>query len=95
MYYDQPIVRTRGFEFKTFASLNYKRARTWSKYDNAFEDLFGYSPFADVDQVTSVDVGFNIRKDTKHGIWYLNQGAAMAFPILIVIQVTSNIQVVC
>ena len=81
LYYDQPIVRSRGFEFKTFASLNYKRARTWSKYDNAFEDLFGYSPFADVDQVTSVDVGFNIRKDTKHGIWYLNQGAAMAFPI--------------
>jgi hemolysin activation/secretion protein len=77
LYYDQPIVRKRGFEFRTLASLNYKRARTWSN--------FGYEPldnaFTDVDQVTSVDLGFNIRKDTKRGIWYFNQNAAMAFPI--------------
>src|SRR5574344_453748 len=81
LYYDQPIVRNRGFEFKTYAALNYKRARTWSKYDNAFESILGYSPFADVDQVTSIDAGFNIRKDTKYGIWYLNQMASMAIPI--------------
>lgn len=81
LYYDQPLVRTRGFELKSFASLNYKRARTWSKYDDAFEQIMGSSPFADVDQVTSIDVGLNMRKDTKHGIWYVNQNAAMAFPI--------------
>lgn len=81
LYYDQPLVRTRGFELKSFAALNYKRARTWSTYDDAFESIMGSSPFADVDQVTSVDIGFNMRKDTKYGIWYLNQNASMAFPI--------------
>lgn len=81
LYYDQPIVRTRGFELKTYSALNYKRARTWSKYDGVFDELFGDSPFSDVDQVTSVDVGLNMRKDTKYGIWYLSQNASMAFPI--------------
>ena len=81
LYYDQPIVRTRGFELKTYSALNYKRARTWSKYDGIFEELMGDSPFSDVDQVTSVDVGLNMRKDTKYGIWYLSQNASMAFPI--------------
>lgn len=81
LYYDQPIVRTRGFELKTYSALNYKRARTWSKYDGVFEELMGDSPFSDVDQVTSVDVGLNMRKDTKYGIWYLSQNASMAFPI--------------
>ena len=81
LYYDQPLVRKRDFEFKTFAAINYKRARTWSRYDEAFEKVFGKSPFANLDQVTSADLGFNIRKDTKYGIWYLNQMATMAFPI--------------
>lgn len=81
LYYDQPIVRNRGFELKTYTALNYKRARTWSRYDDAFEALMGSSPFADVDQVTSLDVGLNMRKDTKYGIWYLSQNASMAFPI--------------
>ena len=81
LYYDQPIVRTRGFEFKTYAAMNYKRARTWSKYDGFLEEVFGFSPFNDTDEVTSLDAGFNIRKDTKYGIWYLNQMASMAFPI--------------
>lgn len=81
LYYDQPIIRNRGFELKTFASLNYKRSRTWSKYDGIFEQMMGESPFANVDQVTSIDVGFNIRKDTKYGIWYVNQMGAMALPI--------------
>lgn len=83
LYYDQPIVRKRGLELKTFASLNYKRARTWSKKDDLWEAIShtGRSPFADTDQVTSIDVGLNLRKDTKHGIWYFNQGAAMAIPI--------------
>jgi hemolysin activation/secretion protein len=82
LYYDQPLVRTRGFEFKTYAALNYKRARTWSKVDRQWEQAFGQrSPFADVDQVTSIDAGFNLRKDTKYGIWYFNQMASMAIPI--------------
>ena len=80
LYYDQPIVRTRGFEFKTYAALNYKRARTWSKIDGMLEQ-YGFPSFHDTDQVTSVDAGFNLRKDTKYGIWYLNQMASMAFPI--------------
>ncbi len=81
LYYDQPVVRKRGLELKTFASLNYKRARTWSKYDNLWQEIAGFSPFAGKDEVTSIDVGLNLRKDTKHGIWYFNQGAAMAIPI--------------
>lgn len=81
LYYDQPIVRKRGFEFKTYAAMNYKRSRSWSKYDNQFETLIGTSPFKKLTQITSLDAGFNLRKDTKYGIWYLNQMASMAFPI--------------
>ena len=77
LYYDQPIVRTRGFEFKTYAAMNYKRSRTWSKYD----DILGPYGFNKLTQITSLDAGFNLRKDTKYGIWYLNQMASMAFPI--------------
>ncbi|MCM1338740.1 MAG: BamA/TamA family outer membrane protein [Muribaculaceae bacterium] len=78
LYYDQPIVRKRGFEFKTFASLNYKRARTWAETEIPLLNDY----LSNTDQVTSIDVGVNLRKDTKHGIWYFNQGAAMAIPIL-------------
>ena len=81
LYYDQPIVRKRGFEFKTYAAMNYKRSRSWSKYDGIYEDIIGYSPFKKLTQITSLDAGFNLRKDTKYGIWYLNQMASMAFPI--------------
>ena len=84
LYYDQPLVRKSGFELRSFASLNYKRSRSWSNLGNLFSDALGYhvdDPIKDTDQVTSVDVGFNVRKDTKYGIWYLNQNAAMAFPI--------------
>lgn len=79
LYYDQPIVRTRGFELKTFTALNYKRARSWSNLGNLLG--INFDPIADVDQVTSIDVGLNMRKDTKYGIWYLNQNASMAIPI--------------
>ena len=81
LYYDQPIVRKSGLEFKTYAALNYKRSRSWSKYDNVYEEMVGYSPFKKLNQITSLDAGFNLRKDTKYGIWYLNQMASMAFPI--------------
>ena len=79
LYYDQPLIRKRGFELKSYAALNYKRSRTWSKLD----DIFGlpYDPIKDTDEITSADVGLNIRKDTKRGIWYLNQMATLAVPI--------------
>lgn len=35
-----------------------------------------------LDEVTSVDLALNMRKDTKYGIWYLNQGVGYAIPIL-------------
>lgn len=84
LYYDQPIVRKRGFELKTFASLNYKRSRSWSNLGNLFSQAYGYhidDPIKDTDQITSFDLGVNLRKDTKYGIWYLSQNAEMAFPI--------------
>ncbi len=77
LYYDQPIVRKRGFEFRTLAALNYKRSRTWS--DTGLDILDSY--IRDTDQVTSIDLGFNLRKDTKYGIWYLSQMASMAIPV--------------
>ena len=78
LYYDQPIVRTRGFEFKTYAALNYKRATT-EIGNNDFAFARNYVDHRD--EVTSIDAGFNLRKDTKYGIWYLNQMASMAIPI--------------
>lgn len=77
LYYSQPIKRTQGFELKGYGSLNYKRVFTGM---DALRPFTGSSEL-DLDQVTSADVGFNIRKDTKRGIWYLNQNASMAFPI--------------
>ena len=77
LYYDQPLVRKQGLELKSFAALNYKRSRTWA--NSGLQILDDY--LSDTDQVTSVDLGFNVRKDTKRGIWYLNQNASMAFPI--------------
>ncbi len=77
LYYDQPLVRTRGFELKTYTAMNYKRARSWFKNGGLDRDFEIAS-----DEVTSWDVGINMRKDTKRGIWYMNQMASMAFPIL-------------
>lgn len=72
LYFQQPLVRKPGLELKGLAAINYKRSRT-SLFDNLFD--------LDVDQVTSASVGFQLRKDTKYGIWYLNQDAYYAFPI--------------
>ena len=77
LYYDQPLVRRRGVELKSYMSLNYKRARSFA--DSGIPEIDAW--IKDVDQVTSVDAGFNLRKDTKYGIWYLNQMAALAVPI--------------
>ena len=79
LYYDQPIVRERGFEFRTHAALNYKRSRTWLNNDPTGGILDDY--ISNTDQVTSIDAGFNIRKDTRYGIWYVNQTASVAVPI--------------
>lgn len=72
LYYSQPLIRKPDFELKSYAAINYKRARV-----SYLDDLFHTT-----DQVTSAEIAFNIRKDTKHGIWYLNQSAYYAFPIL-------------
>ena len=74
LYYTQPIKRTQGFELKGYGSLNYKRVFT------GMDILSGIYDFP-LDQVTSADLGLNLRKDTPKGIWYLNQNASMAFPI--------------
>lgn len=77
LYYSQPIIRKPGFELKTYTALNYKRARTTM----GFLKNFGIDDELGLDQVTSVDVALNMRKDTKYGIWYLNQGVSYAAPI--------------
>lgn len=73
LYYSQPIVRKPGFELKGYTALNYKRART-----TVFDDVIHLG----TDQVTSIDAALNLRKDTKYGIWYLNQGIGYSIPIL-------------
>lgn len=77
LYYSQPIIRKPGFELKTYTALNYKRARTTM----GFLKNFGIDDELGLDQVTSVDVALNMRKDTKYGIWYLNQGVSYAAPL--------------
>ena len=72
LYYSQPLVRKPGFELKSYLAGNYKRART-----SVLDDMFDIG----VDEITSVDLAFNLRKDTKYGIWYANQGVSLAVPI--------------
>lgn len=78
LYYSQPLVRKPGFELKSYLAANYKRARTTM----GFLKEFGIDDEMGLDEVTSVDLAFNVRKDTKYGIWYLNQGFSYAIPIL-------------
>lgn len=75
LYYTQPIVRKPGFELKAYGGLNYKRARTFSDI-NVIDDWLGST-----DNITSAEVALMMRKDTKYGIWYLNQDAYYSFPI--------------
>lgn len=78
LYYTQPIVRKPGFELKTYLAGNYKRARTtMGPISGLFDEIE-----MGLDEVTSVDFALNMRKDTKYGIWYLNQGIGYAIPIL-------------
>lgn len=77
LYYSQPIIRKPGFELKTYAAANYKRARTYS--DLIFP---GYGDvLKSVDNVTSLEFALQARKDTKRGIWYFNQDAYYSIPI--------------
>ena len=75
LYYTQPIVRKPGFELKAYGGLNYKRARTFSDIA-ILDDWLGST-----DNITSAEVALMMRKDTKYGIWYLNQDAYYSFPI--------------
>jgi len=73
LYYTQPLIRKPGFELKSYASLNYKRATSkLGVFDYEFP----------TDDITSLDVALNMRKDTKYGIWYLNQGVGYAAPLI-------------
>ena len=75
LYYTQPLVRKPGFELKAYGGLNYKRARTFSDI-GILDDWLGST-----DNITSAEVALMLRKDTKYGIWYLNQDAYYSFPI--------------
>ncbi len=77
LYYTQPLIRKPGFELKSYAALNYKRAVT----SMGFMKAFGYDDQLGLDQVSSIDLALNLRKDTKYGIWYLNQGLGYAIPL--------------
>ncbi len=79
LYYTQPLVRKPGFELKSYLAGNYKRARTTM---GPIHGLFNDELELGLDEVTSVDLALNMRKDTKYGIWYLNQGVGYAIPIL-------------
>lgn len=76
LYYSQPWIRKPGFELKTYTAINYKRART-------MVDIKGMDVKVSdtIDNVTSAEVALQLRKDTKYGIWYLNQDAYYSFPI--------------
>lgn len=72
LYYTQPLIRKPGFELKSYAALNYKRATS---------ELGLFNLDMGTDEVTSIDAALNLRKDTKYGIWYLNQGVGYAAPL--------------
>ena len=72
LYYTQPLIRKPGFELKSYTAVNYKRALT----EMGFLKAMGYSDRLSTDDIIGFDAALNLRKDTKYGIWYLNQGAS-------------------
>ena len=76
LYYSQPLIRKPGFELKSYAALNYKRARTMVDLKD-----FDLRAVDTKDNITSAEIALQARKDTKYGIWYLNQDAYYSFPI--------------
>lgn len=83
LYYSQPVIRKPGFELKTYAAANYKRSRTFTdmRTGNALIDQFLRNYIDKTDNVTSLEFALQARKDTRYGIWYLNQDAYYSFPI--------------
>ena len=84
LYYSQPLIRKTGIELKSYLAANYKRSRTWTdfrtgfpEYDRLLRDYINKT-----DNVTSIEGALQLRKDTKRGIWYLNQDVYYAIPIL-------------
>jgi hemolysin activation/secretion protein len=75
LYYSQPVVRKPGFELKTYTALNYKRARLSSDIPILNEWI------GNLEEVTSAEIALQMRKDTKYGIWYLNQGVSYSAPL--------------
>ena len=76
LYYSQPLIRKPGFELKSYAALNYKRAHTMVDLKD-----FDLRAVDTVDNITSAELALQARKDTKYGIWYLNQDAYYSIPI--------------
>jgi len=76
LYYSQPLIRKTGFELKSYAALNYKRAHTMIDLKD-----FDLNVSDTIDNITSAEIALQARKDTKYGIWYLNQDAYYSFPI--------------
>lgn len=75
LYYSHPLIRKPGLELKSYSSVNYKRANV----STGVQELEGY--LNRLDEVTSVETSLQLRKDTKYGIWYLNQGISYAAPL--------------
>lgn len=76
LYYSQPLIRKPTFELKSYAAINYKRAHTMVDLKD-----FDIRAVDTTDNITSAEVALQARKDTKYGIWYLNQDAYYSFPI--------------
>lgn len=83
LYYSQPLVRKPGFELKSYLAANYKRARTFTDLNipDPFLNYMWQNSMNHTDNVTSLEFALQARKDTKYGIWYLNQDAYYSFPI--------------
>lgn len=70
LYFNQPLIRKPYMELSSFTSVDYKQATT------SFD---GYD--LTTDKISSARTGFNMRYDTKRGIWYANQYVSYAMPI--------------
>ncbi len=80
LYYSQPLIRKTGFELKSYAAANYKRARTMMSFKEPYDIIYHDNLVDSIDNITSVELALQARKDTKYGIWYLTQDAYYAFP---------------
>ena len=78
LYYSQPLIRKPDFELASYMGLNYKRSVMLS--DVLGPLIYGRETM-NREEITSANVAFNVRKDTRRGIWYLNQDFYYAFPI--------------